>query len=167
MAESESDEGPDGESVEMDESVGGSEASVGEDANEGRGDDDGDENGNEGRGAYEAGNGRPDYVELLFNGEAPCRADGAGEREHEEILHKENVVEPRSGFEFVPRPPLVGGKRERHDDVDEQQQEDVDRPDAKSAARVEVLEEMRIAAGVRDDAGDEEPGENEEEIDAG
>ena len=95
----------------MDKSVSGSEASAGKDSNEGRGDDDGDENGDERSGAEETSHGRPDDVELFFDGEAPRGSDGAGEWEGEKVLNEENVIEPRRGFEFMPGPPLVRVKR--------------------------------------------------------
>jgi hypothetical protein len=79
------------------------------------------------------------------------------------ILKEEDVGPPRSGAES-----LEDGKADEPGSVEvaDEEDEDVDGPDAESSAGVEVAEVMGLRAGFEKYGGDEESGEDEEEVDA-
>ena len=80
-----------------------------------------------------------------------------------EILHEENVGQPGSGLDGL----RDGGADEPGCvEIDRDKQEQVDGPDAQGAAAVEVAEVFFFVSGFEKDGGDQEAGEDEEEIDA-
>jgi len=62
--------------------------------------------------------------------------------------------------------PAISTEEKREEEVIEEEQQPVDRPDAKKAAGVEVGIKARGGAGVEDDSGDEESREDKEETNA-
>ncbi len=106
---------------------------------------------------------RPQEVVLLLDGQRPCWADGRRQREMKEILQEQNVGPPRRGPDRVPD----GGADEPWSiQIADDQDQYIDRPDAESAASVEVAEVVRLAAGLKQDRGDEKARKDKEEIDA-
>jgi len=104
----------------------------------------------------------PDEVELLFYREAPEVMEGKGWNgeghggQAGEILQEEGVEVKRAEWVAL----------EEHYDGAEDERCVVEREDAQGAADVEVAEEVGFAGGVPEDAGDEEAGEREEELNA-
>jgi hypothetical protein len=115
-------------------------------------------------GTEDANDRSPEEVVLLFDGERPGGADGGRQCDVKEILQEEDVGPPGCGSEgFEDGLADEPGSVEITDDEDEK----VDGPDAQSATRIEVAEVAGLVAGFEEDGGDQESGEDEEEIDAG
>ena len=163
--EAERDEAAEGDAVEMEECVGG-DGSVGMvHAEPGADDERGEEDDGEHPGAAKVLNERrPEDVVLLFDGEGPRGTDGWRERGVDEVLYEEEVGQPRSGFDGICN---AGADEPGGVEIDGDEQQDVERPDAEDAAAVEVAEVVGPGAGFEKDGCDEEAGEDEEEVYAG
>ena len=111
---------------------------------------------------------RPEEVEVLLDGERPEVVDvGEGPLT---VLGDVDVdgVEPRPGLaldEVVERRPPQQRDQRGHEE-EERQHAVVEREDAQEAPHVKVAEVMRLVTGVVEDAGDEEAGQDEEQVDA-
>jgi len=132
---------------------------------DGSGDEKGEQEGGEYPwGAEDPDDGSPEEVVLLFDSEGPGGSDCRGQSEVKEILDEENIGPPGCGAEcFEDREADEPGCIEVADD----ENEDVDGPDAEGASSVEVAEVAGPGAGFEKDGGDEESGEDEEEVNAG
>ncbi len=107
---------------------------------------------------------RPEQVILLLDGERPGGAKRAGQRSVAQILKEERV-----GGEGAPVG-LVGervAEEPEWNGITDDEQQQIDGPDAQRAASVKVAEVVRAFARLQQDGGDEKSGENEEEVDAG
>ena len=99
---------------------------------------------------------RPEVVEV---GEGPLPLSGDVDVDG---------VEPRpclAVYQVVQRRPPQQRDQRRHEE-DERQHAIVEREDAEEAPHVEVAEVVRVVVGVVEDAGDEEAGQDEEQLDA-
>ena len=104
------------------------------------------------RAAENANNGSPEEVVLLLDGERPCGADRRGQGEMKEVLQEEKISPPWSGAEgFEDRLAYEPGGSEITDD----ENEDIDRPDAESATSIEVAEVARLRSGFEQDRSDQ------------
>jgi len=164
-AQGDSNQGADGEAVEMGERVGGGEAVSAEEPHQGRSGEHGGGGQKQPAGRNAASDRRPEEIELLLNGKAPGGADGSGKGNGPEVLDKEEKKKPGSSRDVMEHP-TVAAEEEREKEVVEKEQHPVDRPDAEETAGEEVGVEARRGTGVENDSGDEEAGEDEEETDA-
>ena len=111
---------------------------------------------------------RPEEVEVLLDGERPEVVEvGEGPLP---VLGDVDVdgVEPRpclAVHQVVQRRPPQQRDQRGHEE-DERQHAIVEREDAEEAPHVEVAEVVRLVVGVVEDAGDEEAGQDEEQLDA-
>ena len=111
---------------------------------------------------------RPEQVEVLLDGERPEVVEvGEGPVP---VLGDVDVdgVEPSPGLavhQVVERRPPQQRDQRGHEE-DERQHAVVEREDAQEAPHVEVAEVVRLVAGVVENAGDEEAGQDEEQLDA-
>jgi len=108
--------------------------------------------------AGEEDDGSPEEVVLLLDGERPGGAEGTGKGCVTEVLEEKRVGKegPPVGLvgECVAQEPGGNG-------VADDEQEEINGPDAEGAARVEVAEVVGFAAGFEEDGGDEEAGKSE------
>jgi len=154
-----------GDAVEVDEGVSRREPGVMAAAQPRRYDQRGDEREGQQPGrADPADQRRPEEVVLLFNGEGPGGAESGREREVKEVLDKQEVGPPGGGADRVPD---SGADVPGSVEVDEGENQQIDRPDAEGAAGVEVVEVLGLFTCGEKDGRDEEAGETEEEEDPG
>ena len=105
---------------------------------------------------------------MLFDGERPEVVD-VGERPFP--VHGDmdvDGVEPRPGLtvhQVIERRPSQQRDQWNHEE-EERQYAVVERENAQEAPHVEVANVVRLVAGVVENAGDEEAGQDEEELDA-
>ena len=91
---------------------------------------------------------RPEKVVLLFDCQRPRWADGGGQRETEEVLDEEDVRPPRRCPDCIPH---GGADKPWSIEIADDQNQNVNRPDAECAPSVEVAEVARIAARLKQD----------------
>ena len=111
---------------------------------------------------------RPEQVEVLLDGQRPEVVEvGEGPLPMFGDVDVDGV-EPSPGLaiheEVERRPPQQ--RDQRGHEEEECQHAVVEREDAQDAPHVEVAEVVRLVAGVIEDAGDEEAGQDEEQVDA-
>ena len=116
------------------------------------------------RRAQHAHHRRPHKVVLLLDGQRPRRTERRRQRQMKQVLHAKNVSQPRRGLDCLPH---AGADEPGRIQINHDQQQQIDGPDAQRPARMKVVKVARLVARGQQDGRDEEAREREKKNDAG